>query len=122
YLNDYRLLASYCVIQLIFALPISAVVFAMSMVVSNLLGTGIELANFGALIPKALILVLLANLVGLMPCVGAMMAVGIWFIGAMVFFGLEAWETRFLVVFNWALGCVMWLWLIRALAALVAKQ
>jgi hypothetical protein len=122
YMNGYRLLTLYCVIWLAFDLPISTIVFTASLFVSNWFGAGIELVNFGTLIPKALLLVLLAGLVGLLPCVGGLVALGVWFIGAMLFFKLEAWETRFLVGFNWVLGWATWLLLIRVLAALVTKE
>jgi hypothetical protein len=122
YMNGYRFLTLYSVIWLAFDLPISTIVFAASLFVSNWFGAGIELVNFGSLIPKALLLVLLSSLVGLMPCVGGLVALGVWFIGAMVFFKLEAWETRFLVAFNWVLGWATWLLLIRVLAAFVTKE
>jgi hypothetical protein len=115
YVNGYRFTTYYCLIRLAIGLPISTVVFAMSMFVSNWFGAGIELADFGTLIPKALLLVLLANLAGLVLCVGWLVTLGVWFIGAMLFFRLEAWETRFLVAVNWVLGTAMWLVLFRIL-------
>jgi hypothetical protein len=70
------------------------------MIVSNLLGEGIQFAEFSTLIPKSLLLVHLANLVGLIPIAGGYVAFLVWFIGAMVFFHLDVWESRFLVLIN----------------------
>jgi hypothetical protein len=116
--SGYPKTALYCTVSLLFALPFSTVVFAISLFVSNWFGAGIDLVDFGTLIPKSLLLVLLACLVGLMPC-GGLIALGVWFIGSMLFFQLEAWETRFLVAFNWALGWVIWLLGLRLLASVL---
>jgi hypothetical protein len=120
-MSGYRLLALYCTVSLLFALPFSTVVFAASLFVSNWFGAGIELVEFGTLIPKALLLILLASLVGLMPC-GGLIALGVWFIGSMLFFQLEAWETRFLVGFNWALGWVFWLFGLRLVGSVLTAM
>ena len=115
----YRLTAIYCALRLTFALPISTIVFSISMVISNAFGAGVELAEFSTLIPKVLLLVLLANLAGLVSFVGWLMALVVFFIGSMIFFELEAWETRFLVIINWGLNWVAWIFLIGILISLV---
>jgi hypothetical protein len=120
--SGYPKLASYCALRLSFALPISTIVFAVSMLLSNWMGAGVELVEFSTLIPKSLLLVLLANLVNLMPCVGGWIALGVWFIGGMVFFKLEAWETRVLVAFNWVLGWVLWLFVLSMLISAVTPK
>jgi hypothetical protein len=102
-------------VELAFALPLSTVVFALSLFASNWLGAGVELAQFSSLIPKALLLILLANLLGLVPCAGRIMALCMWFIGAVVFFKLEVWESKVLVAINWALGWLMALVVMGAL-------
>jgi hypothetical protein len=122
YLSGYPKLTLFWLIQLAITLPIATVVFAASMFLSNWFGAGIELANFSTLIPKALLLVLLATLPGLIFCVGWLVSLGVWFIGAMIIFKLEAWETRFLVAVNWVLGTGMWLLLLRILMAAAAKE
>jgi hypothetical protein len=119
--SGYPKMAFLCAIMLAFVLPISTITFTVSLFVSNWFGAGIDLVEFSTLIPKSLLLVLLASIVGLLPCVGPMVSIGVWFIGAMIFFHLEAWETRFLVGVNWVLGWVMWLALARVVAALATK-
>jgi|SRR6516162_2883013 len=86
--SGYPKLAFFCAIRLAFAVPISTITFTVSLFVSNWFGAGIDLVEFGTLIPKALLLILLASLVGLMPCVGSLVALGVWLIGAVVFFKL----------------------------------
>jgi hypothetical protein len=120
--SGYPKLAIICVVRLVIALPISTVIFALSLFISNALGTGVELTDFGTLIPKSLILVLLASLVGLMPCTGGFVAIRVWFIGSMIFFGLEAWETRILVAVNFIIGLAMWLLLIGAITSILTPH
>jgi hypothetical protein len=120
--NGYPLLALYCSLSLVFALPISAFGFALSMLLSNWLGAGIELVEFSTLIPKALLLVLLANLLALVPCAGPFIALAVWFIGATLFFQLEIWEARFLVIVNWGMGWIIWLVLVGSRISLVTHK
>jgi hypothetical protein len=90
-------------------LPVRTFVFAVSILISNYFGI-MELVDFGTLIPKALILVLIVSLVvSFMPCCGGLMSLAILMLGAMGFFGLDVWESRMLVMINWALGwLIMW--------------
>src|SRR5262249_25277272 len=53
--SGYPKLAFLCVIRLALALPISTITFAVSLFVSNWFGAGIDLVEFGTLIPKALL-------------------------------------------------------------------
>jgi hypothetical protein len=115
----YPITATFFAIRLAFAVPISIITFTVSLFVSNWFGAGTDLVEFGSLIPKSLLLVLLASLVGLMPCVGLLVGLGVWLIGAVIFFKLEAWEARFLVGVNFVLGVAMWVLLIPWLLALV---
>jgi hypothetical protein len=51
------------------------------------------------------------------------MALAIWFIGAMLFFKLEVWETRVLVAMNWVFGWILWLFVIGAIiSAMTPKE
>jgi len=121
-LAGYPIIAALYALSLMFALPISTVVFTLSMFVSNWLGTGVELTEFSTLIPKSLLLILLANCVSFMPCVGGLVALAVWFIGAVVILGLEPWEARVLVLINWVLGWAMWLLVIGALTQAVMPK
>ena len=120
--SGYPKLAFFCAIRLAFAVPISTITFTVSLFVSNWFGAGIDLVEFGTLIPKALLLILLASLVGLMPCVGSLVALGVWLIGAVVFFKLEAWEARFLVGINFVLGVAMWLLIAKLILLWTSAQ
>jgi hypothetical protein len=49
-----------------------------------------------------------------------LVAIGVWLIGAVIFFGLEPWESRILVAINWVLGLAIWLFLVGAIASRLA--
>jgi hypothetical protein len=119
--SGYHITARLCAIQLVSSLPFSVFIFALSMVVANMWGTGLELANFSVLIPKALLLILFADLCGPVPCFGGLMALAVWFIGAIVFFHMEAWEARFLVLINWALNWGVWMFVVGTITKLAEK-
>jgi hypothetical protein len=55
-------------------------------------------------------------------CVGWIVSLCVWFIGAIIFFKLEAWEARFLVAVNWVLGTTTWLLLFRLLTSVAAAD
>jgi predicted RNA-binding Zn-ribbon protein involved in translation (DUF1610 family) len=120
--SGYPKTALVCVSGLVFACPINTVIFALSLLICNSFGDGVELSDFDTLIPKSLILVLLASIVGLMPCVGPFVAIGIWFIGSMIFFKMEAWETKLLVGINFVLGLAMWFLLIVPVTSRMAPK
>lgn len=115
--SGYPKLTLFCIVRLVIAIPISTFVFAISLFISNAMGAGVELTGFDTLIPKSLVLVLLTSLVGLIPFCGGLVSIGVWFIGSMIFFGLEPWETRILVAINWVLGLATWLFLVGAIAS-----
>lgn len=83
--------------------PISTVILIVSMFISSWLGGGIEFGEARIVIPKAIGLLLVVNMIGLLPF-GRFLAAPIWLFGLMFLFGLELWETRILVVVNWGLN------------------
>jgi len=111
----YRLSAVACALRLVFAVPFNTIIFALSLLISNYFGSGIELSDFKTLIPKSLILILLTSLVDLVPCAGFFFAIGIWFIGVMSFFELELLEAALIVAINFVLGFLTQLFLIGIL-------
>jgi predicted Zn finger-like uncharacterized protein len=100
----YRLTALWCGVSLLFAVPFNTIIFALSLLVSNYYGSGVQLTEFRILIPKALILVLMTSFVGLVPIAGFFFAIGVWFIGVMSFFELELVEAALVVAINFVLG------------------
>jgi hypothetical protein len=111
----YRLSAVTSALRLVFAVPFNTIIFALSLLISNYFGSGIELSDFKTLIPKSLILILLTSLVDLVPCAGFFFAIGIWFIGIMSFFELELMEAALIVAINFVLGFLTQLFLIGLL-------
>ena len=121
YQNGYPKFAVAIAARLTVGLPIGAVIFAVSMFISNYFGVDIELANFGTLIPKALWIVLVANLVALISCFGGLAALAVFYIGAIALFKLDVWEARFLVLINWGLNWVAWVFVVTAIVSVVTK-
>ncbi len=83
--------------------PISTVILIISMFISSWLGGGIDFGDARVVIPKAVGLLLLVNMIGMLP-MGSYIAAPFWLFGLMFLFGLDLWETRILMVVNWALN------------------
>lgn len=83
--------------------PLSTVILIISMFISSWLGGGIDFGDARVVIPKAVGLLLLVNMIGLLP-MGSYLALPFWLFGLMFLFNLDLWETRILMVVNWALN------------------
>jgi len=111
----YRLSAWTWALSLIFSVPLNSIIFALSLLISNYYGSGVQLTEFRILIPKALILILLTSFVGFVPYAGFFFAIGVWFIGIMTFFELEVIEAALIVAINFVLGVFARLFLLGML-------
>lgn len=100
-------------LALIIMLPISTVILIVSMILSSAIAGGIEFGEVHIVIPKALILLLVVNLISLIPF-GGYIALLFWLFGLMMLFKLDLWEARFLVAINWALNLGVRIFIIAA--------
>lgn len=91
-------------IVLAIMIPISTIILILSMFVSSWLGGGIDFGEAHIVIPKAFGLLFVVNLIGLAVPFGGWASLPIWVVGLMFLFNLDMWETRTLVVVNWALN------------------
>ncbi|OAI40048.1 hypothetical protein AYO40_05235 [Planctomycetaceae bacterium SCGC AG-212-D15] len=99
-------------------IPISTGILILSMIISSHLAGGIEFGEIHIVIPKAMGLLLIVNIVSLVP-LGGFVALIIWVIGLMVLFHLDFWECRFLIFINWVLNFVAKLAVVGILLAVV---
>jgi hypothetical protein len=83
--------------------PISTAILIASMFISSYITGGIDFGDARTTIPKAMMLILVANLIGMVPF-GQFVALPVWVLGLMWLFDLDFWETRLLVAVNWALN------------------
>jgi hypothetical protein len=102
------------VIGLAIMVPISTVIFIASMVISSKIAGGIDFGQLHLAIMKAVILVLVTNLLSMIPG-GMYFNALVWLVGLMYLFGLDLWETRFLLGINWLLNFWIKFFLIAAL-------
>jgi hypothetical protein len=101
-------------VVLLIMLPISTVILILSMIISSAIAGGIEFGEVHIVIPKALILLLVVNLISLLP-LGVYLALPFWVFGLMALFKLDFWEARFLFVINWGLNLAVRLFLVAAI-------
>lgn len=101
-------------LALLIMLPISTVILILSMFLSSALAGGIEFGEVHIVVPKALVLLLVINLISLLP-LGGYIALPFWLFGLMFLFKLDLWETRFLFGINWALNLVVRIFLVAAI-------
>jgi hypothetical protein len=95
-----------CGIELAIMVPISTVILIVSMILSSLLAGGIDFGEVHIVIPKAIFLLLVINLVMLVPF-GAFLVFPIWLVGLLMLFSLDLWECRFLIAINWILNLIV---------------
>jgi len=106
-------------IRLAIMLPISIVILIISMFISSAIVGGIDFGEVHVVIPKALILLLITNPIYAIPCIGGFLALPIWFIGLMLVFRMEIWETRVLVIVNWVLNWVAFIFVLSVIINLI---
>jgi hypothetical protein len=104
-------------VYLLISIPISAVILVISMIISSAIGGGIEFGEVHVVIPKALGLIFVVNLVSLIPFVGWFIALLVWVGGLMSLFKLDMQETRILVAVNWGLNFLVRLALLQMFLA-----
>jgi|SRR5579875_1735396 phage FluMu protein Com len=102
-------------------IPISTVILILSMFISSWLGGGIEFGEAHVVIPKAAVLLLVVNLIGLLP-LGGFLAAPVWLFGLMLLFRLELWEARLLVFVNWGLNFLVRMAVFAAIMAAFAHE
>jgi hypothetical protein len=93
-------------VWLAIAIPVSTVILIISMILSSYIGGGIEFGEVHIVIPKAMGLLLVVNLVYLIPLLGWFLAIPVFAFGLMFLFHLDFWECRFLIFINWLLNTV----------------
>jgi hypothetical protein len=111
-------------IILLVLLPISTVIFIVSMFISSAVGGGIDFGDARVAIPKAIALIMIVNTVGLTCGVasgfgGFLMTGPVWLFGLMGLFRLDLWEARLVVAINWGLNCVARMILVSVVVTLL---
>lgn len=86
------------------SIPVSTVILIVSMILSSAIAGGIEFGEIQVVIPKAMALLLIVNLVAMVPFGGWLLTFPVWVLGLMFLFRLDIWEARFLFVVNWLLN------------------
>ena len=102
------------VLYFILGILAGTVILIISMIISSAIHGGIEFGEVHIVIPKALGLLLVVNLISLLPG-GWLFALGIWFLGLMYLFRLDVWEARVLIFINWGLNVAVRLFLLGVL-------
>jgi hypothetical protein len=110
-------------IVLLVLLPISTVIFIVSMFISSAVGGGIDFGDARVAIPKAIALIMVVNTVGLTCGLasgfgGFLMTGPVWLFGLMGLYRLDLWEARLVVAINWGLNCVARIALLTVVASL----
>jgi hypothetical protein len=85
-------------------LPVSVVILVVSMFAASALLGGIDFGEAHVAIPKAAALLFVVSLLSVIPCVGPLLALPVWFLGLMGLFRLDFTEARTLVIINWGLN------------------
>jgi hypothetical protein len=99
-------LVLFITIYLVISIPISTVILVISMVLSSAIAGGIEFGEIQVVIPKAMGLLIVVNLVSMIPFMGWVLTFPVWVFGLMFLFHLDIWEARFLFFINWLLNSV----------------
>ena len=97
--------------------PISVVILIVSMFASSALAGGIDFGEAQVVIPKAVGLLLVINLISLIPF-GFFLALPIWLFGLMALFHLDLWEARFLISINWILNMLAKIFLLALILSI----
>jgi hypothetical protein len=103
-------------------MPVTLVIFFVSMFISSAIAGGIDFGDVKTAIPKALFLLAPVNFINvlLFGWAGFFLTLPVMVIGFIILFGLDLWEARFVVLINWILirGA---LFLINLTAALIIR-
>jgi hypothetical protein len=108
-------------------IPVSTGILILSMIISSSIAGGIEFGEVHVVIPKAIGLLLLVNIVqiiipslfGVPGYYTRLIALPVWLFGLMLLFHLDLWEARFLIFVNWFFNYVStWLVVLIVIAAM----
>ena len=86
-------------------MPVTLVIFFVSMFISSAIAGGIDFGDLRTAIPKAMFLLIPVNFISVLMFgwVGFIITLPILLLGFIVLFGLDPWEARFVVLINWIL-------------------
>jgi hypothetical protein len=87
-------------------LPVSVVILVISMFLASAMLGGVDFGQAHVAIPKAGALLFAVNVLLMIPLVGWLLALPVWWLGLMGLFGLDFVETRTLVAINWSLNAL----------------
>jgi hypothetical protein len=96
---------------------VSTVILIISMIVASHFAGGIDFGEIHIVIPKALTLIFVVNLIGLIPVAGWVLPLPVWLFGLMYVFNLDFWESLFLVAINWILNLLFSYFLLAMILA-----
>jgi hypothetical protein len=88
--------------------PIVFVIWVVALTLYNMVIGGFEIGAVGPFAGKSAVLVAIVSLILFLPF-GQWIALGVWWIGIAVAFGVEFWEAKVLAVILWALTFVTFL-------------
>jgi hypothetical protein len=93
-------------ISLIMMMPISLIMFVISMFVGSAIAGGIDFGDAKTAIPKAIFMLAPINLfyVLLNWYIASFLSLPFWIFGLILLFGLDVWESWFMIVINWFLN------------------
>jgi hypothetical protein len=103
------------VLAFVIVYPILAVIFGVAVFLYASFIGGVDFGALGQFIIKAAALVAVVTLVLFVPAVGGWIALGVWWAGFVLLFGMEFWEAKVIVIIIWALTFLVRLGLVAAL-------
>ncbi len=98
------------------ALACSVIILIVSMLVTNRIWGGVDFGPLKSVILKGGGLLIAVNLVALIPGFGGLLVLAVWFIGLMLLFKLDLWQTFTLVVVNGVLNFLVRMMLHNAMS------
>jgi hypothetical protein len=101
---------------------ISTAILIASMFISSAIVGGMEFGEIHVVIPKAIALLFVVNMISMFGCIGWLLMIPVWVVGCMIVFRLELWEARVLVGVNIVLNLLAQFMLIGALAHLATTE
>lgn len=92
-------------------LPVSTVLWVISMFVGNSLGGGINFGEVHKVVLGSALLLVVASIMYIFPF-GGYLSFLVWAFGLVGLFGVDLWEGSFLAAINWILNFAFYRWLI----------
>jgi predicted RNA-binding Zn-ribbon protein involved in translation (DUF1610 family) len=100
-------------------LPVSVVILVLSMFIASALLGGVDFGQAHIAIPKAAALLFVVNLISMIPFIGPLLALPVWWLGLMGLFSLDFVETRTLVIINWGLNTIFKYFVLAAILTVI---